>query len=258
MANYGGGGGGGGSLGSSFGGAFANVGNVAKSVAKKSVPKKKKSTGTGVRRAVNSQRSAVNNIGRSVARSARRSSTRSSSNNTRARSSSYRPAVAPRVSAPRPPVGNTPSGTIAKSVPAPPPPISPEDFLAKDTTYKGQQSAYQKALSDYAAQMQAEQGKYNGEFDASVKQLGLDREQGATSLKDDYASRGLLNSGVYGDALGEFNTKYDTSQADLERAKQAYMSDLTTGQTNFATTQQQLLEKAKQEALQRRLSQIGG
>lgn len=250
-------GGGGGSFGSSFGSGFSGIGNVAKSAAKKSV-KKKKSSGSGVHRAVSHGSNSVNNIGRSVSRSARRSSNRSSNSGRSYSNNNYRAATTPRVSVPRPPVGNTPAGTIAKSVPPPPPPISPQDFLAKDTTYKSQQSAYQKALADYATQMAAEQGKYNGEYDASVKQLGLDRSEGMTSLKDDYASRGLINSGVYGDALGDLTKKYDTSQADLERAKQAYMSDLTTGQTNFQGTQAQLLEKAKQEALQRRLSQIGG
>jgi hypothetical protein len=134
--------------------------------------------------------------------------------------------------------------------------MSIDDYLAKDTAYNSQKSAYQKALADYAAQMQAEQGKYSGEYDAQTKQLGLDRTEGLTNLKDDYASRGLIQSGVYADALGDLNTKYDTSAADLERAKQAYMSDLTTGQQNFQTTQQTLLEKARQDALNRRLDSM--
>ena len=159
-------------------------------------------------------------------------------------------------SAPRPPVGNTPAGTIAASVPPTPAPVSVDQFLANDTAYKSQQNAYQKALADYATQMAAEQGKYNNEYDAQTKQLGLDRAEGITNLRDDYASRGLVNSGVYADALGDLNTKFDTSAADLSRAKQAYLSDLTTGQTNFKTTQATLLEKARQEALQRRLDSM--
>jgi hypothetical protein len=106
--------------------------------------------------------------------------------------------------------------------------------------------------------MAAEQKKYTGEYDAQVKQLGLDRTNNITDLRDDYASRGLVNSGVFGDALGDLNTKFDTSAADLARAKQAYLDDLTTGQTNFKTTQQTLLEKARQEALQRRLDSMRG
>jgi hypothetical protein len=158
-------------------------------------------------------------------------------------------------SAPRPPVGNTPSGTIAASVP---PPVSEQDYLAHDTAFQSQNNAYTKALQDYAAQMAAEQGKYNGEFEAQNKQLGLDRTNNVTNLRDDYASRGLINSGVFGDALGDLNTKFDTSAADLARAKQAYMDDLSTGQNNFKTTQAALLEKARQEALQRRLDSMRG
>lgn len=237
--------------GGAAGNLFSGVQAIGQSVAKSS-KKKKKSTGSGASRGVNHISSGVKGIGRSVGRSARRSSGRSSGGYGRG---SSQPST-PRISTPRPAIGNTPGGQIAKSVPAPPAPISVDQFLAKDTAYQSQHSAYQKALADYAAQMQAEQGKYTGEYDAQVKQLGLDRTTGLTGLKDDYASRGLLNSGVYGDALGDLNTKYDTSQADLERARQAYMDDLTTGQTNFKTTQQTMLEKARQDALNRRLDSL--
>jgi len=242
-------GGGSSSLGSGLGAAVGSISNAVK----KSAPRKP----SAPRAVYNQARSSVNNIGRSVARSSngngnsnRRSSYSAPSSN------SYRPAQPPRVVAPRPPVGNTPSGTIAKSVPPPPPPISIDDYLAKDTAYNSQKSAYQKALADYATQMKGEQSKYTGEYDAQNKQLGLDRVEGQTNLSDDYASRGLINSGVYGDALGDLNKKYDTQAADLQRAKQAYMDDLTTGQTNFQGTQQTLLEKARQDALNRRLDSL--
>lgn len=242
-------GGGGGSFGGGLGNAVNNIASGIKSGAKKSA-KKRKSSGSGAGRGVGSIRRGVEGVGRSVSRQRR--------DNSQGRSS-YQPATTPRVSTPRPSVGNTPGGQIAASLPAPvAAPVSVEDFLAKDTAFRSQQSAYQKALADYAAQMQAEQGKYNGEFSAQTKQLGLDRQEGTTNLRDDYASRGLINSGVFADALGDLNTKFDTSAADLERAKQAYMDDLTTGQTNFKTTQQTLLEKARQDALNRRLDTLRG
>lgn len=255
MAKFDDGGGGGASFGSGLGKAVSGIAKSAKSVGKKS-GRRRRSSGSGVSRGISGTRRGIEGVGRSVGQSARRSN-RSGRNNYSSSGNGYRAASTPQISTPRPPVGNTPGGQIAASVPAPQP-VSVEDFLAKDTAFRSQQSAYQKALADYAAQMQAEQGKYNGEFSAQQKQLGLDRQEGVTNLRDDYASRGLINSGVFGDALGDLNTKFDTSAADMERAKQAYMDDLMTGQTNFKTTQQTLLEKARQDALNRRLDTLKG
>lgn len=150
--------------------------------------------------------------------------------------------------------GSNASGTIAK---APAPKMSQGQFLAQDTTYKGQQAAYKKAIDDYLAQYAAEQQKYNTEYGAAVDKLGLEREEGAVNLKDDFAGRGLLQSGVYADALTDFNTQYDTRMSDMERAKQNYLNDLLTGKNNFQEEQKLLQEKAKQDAINRYMASVG-
>lgn len=154
-------------------------------------------------------------------------------------------------------IGSNSSGTIAPTVKPAAPRISKSEFLADDTTYKAQQSAYQKAINDYLAQYEAEQQKYNTEYTAGIDKLGLERTQGAEALKDDYAGRGLLTSGVYADALNEFNTGYDTRLADMERAKTNYLDDLLTGKQNYQEEQKLMLQKAKQDAINRYMSSVG-
>ena len=205
----------------------------------------------------------INRVASAVTKSAR-----SSRSNYRAPVQQKKSAPAPRYvaprpapySPPRPSVGNTSSGAIRASVPAPrpmPAPVAPKqltdnEWLAGDTSYQQQNSAYEKALQDYAAQMSGEQGKYNAEYNAGVDKMGVDRGLAQTSLEDDYASRGLINSGVYGDAVNKFQNEWDTRGADLSRAKEAYMNDLLTGQQNFGQEQGQYLQKAKQDAMNRR------
>lgn len=252
MANLSDGGGG-------FGGGFnLGVSNIAKSIkstAKKSTKPQKKSVGSGMGKVGSSAKKSFNKVGSSVGKSygnSYKSSSGGYGGNRGNTLAARPPAVA------RPPVGNTPGGTIARTVAPPPAPISVQDFISGDNTYQTQNNAYKKALADYAAQMRAEQGKYNGEYGAQVSQLGLDRTQSLEDLQNDYAGRGLLTSGVYADAQGDMNKKFDTSLADLARAKTAYMDDLTTGQTNFSATQKAMLDKAYQDALNRRLDQIRG
>jgi hypothetical protein len=148
-------------------------------------------------------------------------------------------------------VGATKGGTVTTAAP---PPMNPQQFLAKDSTYLNQQKAYQQALADYAAQYQAEIGKYGNEYNASVDKVGQERDTGLSGLKDDYASRGMITSGVYGDAVNKYNTDIDTKLADLLRGKTAYENDLSTSKTNFTKEQQALLDKAKQDALNRQLA----
>lgn len=151
----------------------------------------------------------------------------------------------------RPASGSTSSGIITPTVPKPVIPKFDQAYLTGDTAYQQQSLAFKKALEDYASQSQADMGNYNTEYNASLDKIGKDQTLNAQALKDDYASRGLLNSGVYADAFNSFNSDYDAKRADLERAKAAYTTDQATAQGNFKTEQKLLLDKAYQDALNR-------
>lgn len=216
--------------------------------------------------------SAINSIGAAAAKQAKPkkkassgggSSNRNSGGGGGARRSSGGGNYSPQPSVhyqspPRPAVGTTSKGTVSPSVPAPTPkPISLDDWLAKDTAFQSSKSNYQRALDDYMAQMQAEQGKYNNEYTSGLNKLNVEKGDAQTALNDDYASRGLLNSGLYATALNDFQQNYATKQGDMERAKSAYFNDLNTDKTNFQTQQSLELDKAKQAAAARRAAQFG-
>lgn len=214
------------SIGSGIGNAIGSVVKSTKKIAKKSAPKKSSS------------------------------SSRSGNSGYRANSSRQPTYNQPQVS--RPAVGSTSKGTVAPSVPAPaPPPMTLDQWLAKDTSYLTQKNAYDKALKDYAAQDTAERNKYTNEYNSSLGKLNLEKTDAQSALNDDYAGRGMLNSGLYADALNDFQNNYATRQADLERARQAYLNDLTTDKTNFTTQQQLELQRAKDAAAARRTAQLG-
>lgn len=214
---------------------------------------------SGVPSALSNIRRSVSSVGRSTARRSRRSSSGSSGSSRRSsyRSSSPQPTYR-RQSFARPAVGSTSKGTVAPSVPAPTkPPMTLDQWLASDTAFQSQKTAYDKALKDYAAQDAAERAKYGQEYTASLGKLNTEKGEGQQALNDDYASRGLMSSGLYADALNDFQNNFATRQADLERARQAYLADLTTDKTNFSTQQQLELKKAQDAAAARRAAQLG-
>lgn len=235
------------------GGGSASVANLFKSVAKagSGAARQQQRKNRTTRRAVQNVARAGFGAARRASRSSSRSSRSSSGNNGYSRSSrggnsGY---TQPRVS--RPQSGANASGAIAPTVPAPVIPKFDQNYLSGDTAYSSQKSAYQKALADFAAQQGADRTNYGNEYNASVTQMQKDQSQGALDLKDDYAARGLLTSGVYSDALNDFNADYTNKFNELARAKAAYEGDLTNANTNFKTQQQLLLDKAKQDALNR-------
>lgn len=256
MASFseGGGGGGGNSMFSGAQSATANIMNSVKRSGRRASRKKSRSSlGSGLGRAVSSVARGVS--GNSNSNGGKR---RRSGNNSYRRSQSSNQNYGSGRSGYNPPrnTGANSSGVIAPVAPKPVP-KTPEQWLAGDTTYTSQQNSYQKALKDYLANYNSELQKYGNEYKAATDKVGLERQEGLTNMADDFAGRGLLNSGVYGESLQKYNTDMDTRLADMQRAKSAYEGDLLADKNTWQGTQAELLQRAKQEALQRRLATYG-
>lgn len=158
-------------------------------------------------------------------------------------------------------VGSTRTGAISSFAPPPPPkppaPPTLEAFSAKDSTYQSQLSALKKALADYLAQQGQSKTQYLTSYGADKKTLGENRTQGLSDLENDYASRGLLQSGLYADSLSDLNADFDKRQAALDQARAAFLAQQTNDLTNFKSEQQIAQQKALQEAAARRAAQYG-
>jgi hypothetical protein len=115
-----------------------------------------------------------------------------------------------------------------------------------------------KAYADFLASQQNDQTQYQNQYGLNVKSLGDDRTEGFDNLLNDYAGRGLLNSGVYGKAYSDLQTDYDARQTQLDTQRQGYLQDLSTNLSNFKGDQSTATTSAKQEALARRAAKYGG
>ena len=156
-------------------------------------------------------------------------------------------------------VGSNRYGNISNFAPTPPPapprPPSLEAFSAKDSTYQSQLSALKKALADYMAQQGQSKTQYLTGYTSDRDTLGKNRTQGLSDLENDYASRGLLQSGLYADSMSDLNTDFDKRQAALDQARAAFLAQQTSDLTNFKSEQQLTQQKALQEAAARRAAQ---
>lgn len=157
-------------------------------------------------------------------------------------------------------VGTNRTGGISNFAPPPAPPAPPnlEAFSAKDSTYQNQLSALKKALADYMAQQGQGKNQYLTSYASDAKSLGENRTQGLDDLGNDFASRGLLQSGLYADSLSDLNSDFDKRQAALDQARAAFLAQQGSDLTNFKSEQQLTQQKALQEAAARRAAQYGG
>lgn len=155
-------------------------------------------------------------------------------------------------------LGSSRGGQISYSTPPPPPkPPSLADFLKTDSTYSMQQSALEKAKADYLAQQGKTKTQYETSYTGDLSTLGENRTAALADLENDYAGRGLLQSGLYADSLATTNNDWNKRQSALEQARAAFLSGLTDDFTNFSQEQTLTLQRAQQEAAARRAAQSG-
>lgn len=153
--------------------------------------------------------------------------------------------------------GGGSSFAAAAPAPAPEPPMSIADWLAKDTTYQSQQSALQKALADYGAQMNKQKANYDVSYTRQLDDLGENKTRSLDDQKNDFASRGMLFSGVYGQDVSRLSGDFAKREGDMATGRSNWLDDLTTNFANYKDQQQLTEEKAKQDAIARRAAQFG-
>lgn len=140
-----------------------------------------------------------------------------------------------------------------KPAPAPKPVVpGVGQYLQGDTTYQDQIAQLRKAYADYVASQNNERNNFQSQYGLNVKNLGNDKTQAFSGLQDDFASRGLLQSGVYGKAYSDLQTDYNQRQAQLDTERSGFLGDLTTNLANFKGDQATTTTSAKQEAIARR------
>lgn len=153
-----------------------------------------------------------------------------------------------------PVVGSNNTGVISPTAPVNP---TVDDWIAGDTAYKSQSDQLAKAWADYQAQQGIAEGQYRNTYTNDTNALATTKEAAAKALEDDYASRGLLGSGLYAGAYNDFQTDYGNRQKALDTGLSDFLSNLALQGQNFKSEQDIATEKARQDALARRAASIG-
>jgi LysM repeat protein len=148
---------------------------------------------------------------------------------------------------------------VAPQAQAPAAPKTPtlEEWLAGDSTFNQQMAGYDRSKADYEAQYGQQQQNTQRDYDTTTRALQqqgvVDRDQ----QMNDYAGRGVVNSGVYGTALADYNNNFNTKLSNLNQGLQDTMNNQGNARTNFLRQLQLEQDTARQDAIRRRAQQLG-
>lgn len=125
------------------------------------------------------------------------------------------------------------------------------DFLGGDPTFNDQMSLFQKLREDFELSNASQRGDVEEDFATALERLGLQRKRSHRDMTGDFASRGLLHSGLFTGELAEYDEDYTNVISDLGRDKQRTLEDLIESLGMFQTQLDAQQVGARQEALRR-------
>lgn len=149
------------------------------------------------------------------------------------------------------------AGPVPSVTPPAPKPQSIKEWLAGDDVYQQALRGSKRSLTDFLSELTRRRGEANTMFGQTTEQMEIDRERQLEALRNEFASRGLIHSGVYANEQSEFQEDFLRQMEQLEQAQGSLMNDLLSQETNYKREHQLALEAARQEALARRAARYG-
>jgi hypothetical protein len=129
--------------------------------------------------------------------------------------------------------------------------------LAGDTTYQQQLAELGHELSAYIANNTRQNQVTTSNFDNTQRQMNLQAGIDRNNQQYDFAGRGILHSGVYAKALGDYNTDFQNKLNNLIKGKNDTLAQSAADLNDFKRQISLQKNSAKQDAIRRRQSQLG-
>lgn len=167
-------------------------------------------------------------------------------------------------------VSNSPTNMTPPSPPKKPPtrkppswlhpkkPQSPlEKWLAGDTTYQQQLTALNQEQSAAQSNRTRQDQITNRNFSSTQRQMNTQAGQDRQNQQYDFAGRGILHSGVYAKALGDYNSDFQTKMNNLIQGRTDTLSQSAADFNDLLRQISLQKNSAKQDAIRRRQQELG-
>lgn len=126
-----------------------------------------------------------------------------------------------------------------------------------DSEYLSEIKALERELTDYKSKMNLNRTRTSTQHGLSERDLRQQSERDLRDLKDDFAARGIVLSGVYGGKVGEYNTILGQQNAELDRQYKDAITDIGNQYKDYLREVGVQKEQARLAAIRRRAQKLG-
>lgn len=130
-------------------------------------------------------------------------------------------------------------------------------FLGSDISYQDQLRQFAQALADMNADVTRRRGTIGTQFETSKKGMADQRVKDLSNIEADYGARGLLRSGLYAKAQGDYETEYNNRLQDLTTQNTSALGQLDQELNQYQSQQNLQQQAAREAAIRRRAEQYG-
>lgn len=169
------------------------------------------------------------------------------------------PVAAPVVTSSNPtaPVAVKPAAVVAKPAAAKKPTSALEKWLAGDTTYQQQLAEFNSQQQSYNQQYTDSTNQQNQNYNSTKLGMNTQATQDRQNQQYDFAGRGVLTSGVFAQALDQYNTTFNQNMNNLTQGNTQALASDKDQLNNFLRELTLQRNAAKQDAIQRRAESLG-
>ncbi len=148
-------------------------------------------------------------------------------------------------------------GKPVSVAPKPKAPVIPSiaAFLGGDSAYQQALAGGKRTLADYISDIARRRTEATTQYGQTKSSMEHDRATQLDDLRQEYASRGLINSGLFGEAQGKFQQQFTDQLNSLDQQQSGLLADLLSQQKNYQREYDLAVQQAKQDALARRAAQ---
>lgn len=130
-------------------------------------------------------------------------------------------------------------------------------YLGTDAAYQQAVSGSKRSLADFISELGRRRGEATTSFNQTSASMEKDRVRQLDDLRQEFASRGLLQSGLFGEEQGRFQQQFADQMTALKQQQTALLADLLSQEKNYKRENDLTNQQAKQEALARRAAKYG-
>lgn len=172
-------------------------------------------------------------------------------------------------------IGST--GSAAVKEPPKPKQLSEKDWRAQDSAFKAEQSSIEAELKSMIANIASQRKQYGTDMGMSFRNLGLQQGkkddwtdatwnrddllgaygQSVNNQVNDFAARGLLDSGLYIQDHDDLTRGFDRQRSDLLTNQQDTLADFLRQEQAAKTSSSNAIERARAESAMRRAAAYG-